>query len=376
MDIGAEPSQTIVVKLPEWVPVAARNYLVHTETGVPIRALARANACHASTILRQVRRFENRRDDPLVDDILRDLSRHVPRSSQQSRTDTAPMQIEVRSQPTVSVDTLTEAQIEKGALRVLRRLCEQGAVLASARDMTLAVVVRDTPDGVSTRTATVEKEIAQAMALREWINCADAGARIARYHITSLGRAALKRLLAASENRAQGLGDWADQGDGAREWSQRSGDPEDARPLRYNLSESPLAGLARRKDRDGKPFLTRDMVTAGERLREDFELAQMGPKVAQNWERYLTGPLPSRGSKGSEGGSEAARNRVMAALHDLGPGLGDVVLRCCCFLEGLEVAEKRMGWAARSGKIVLRIALLRLRQHYDATQGKYGPKIG
>ena len=51
-----------------------------------------------------------------------------------------------------------------------------------------------------------------------------------------------------------------------------------------------------------------------------------------------------------------ARDRVALALRDLGPGLGDVALRVCCFLEGIEAAERRMGWAARSGKIVLRIA--------------------
>jgi len=42
-----------------------------------------------------------------------------------------------------------------------------------------------------------------------------------------------------------------------------------------------------------------------------------------------------------------------------------VALRCCCYLQGLEIVEKRMGWSARSGKIVLRIALQRLRRHYD-----------
>jgi len=56
---------------------------------------------------------------------------------------------------------------------------------------------------------------------------------------------------------------------------------------------------------------------------------------------------------------------VAGALRDLGPGLGDVALRCCCYLEGLELAERRMGWSARSGKVVLRIALQRLKRHYD-----------
>ena len=109
------------------------------------------------------------------------------------------------------------------------------------------------------------------------------------------------------------------------------------------------------------------MVAAGERLREDFELAQMGPRVTQNWDRFLTtgrsGAMPERGLAE---GPVAARARVAEALRALGPGLGDIALRCCCFLEGLETAEKRMGWSARSGKIVLRIALQRLSQHYQA----------
>ena len=68
----------------------------------------------------------------------------------------------------------------------------------------------------------------------------------------------------------------------------------------------------------------------------------------------------------------AARDQIA----DLGPGLGDMVLRCCGFLEGLEAAEKRMGWSARSGKIVLRIALQRLKRHYDETCGGKAPLIG
>ena len=58
--------------------------------------------------------------------------------------------------------------------------------------------------------------------------------------------------------------------------------------MRYSLAESPLTALARRRDKDGSPFLSDKLVTAGERLREDFELAQMGPNVTQNWSRFLT----------------------------------------------------------------------------------------
>ncbi|HRM74884.1 MAG TPA: DUF6456 domain-containing protein, partial [Paracoccus sp. (in: a-proteobacteria)] len=109
----------------------------------------------------------------------------------------------------------------------------------------------------------------------------------------------------------------------------------------------------------------------------DFELAQMGARVAQNWDRFLTAGIDvSRMSGSHGGGAEGARNRVAAALRELGPGMGDMCLRVCCFLEGIEMTERRLGWSARSGKIVLRLALQRLERHYRETYGSGSPLIG
>jgi hypothetical protein len=365
--------------LPRWVPEAARHYLAHTETGLPIRVLARRADVHASTVLRQIRRFEQRRDDPLIDEALRQLSSCLGRSG--DKMDGSEMTKMTNSSP-AQPGPPSEDQIAREGARVLRRMAETGAVLAVARDMEMGVVVREDGNGETHRTAVVPREIAQAMALKEWIACPEPEARIARYHITGAGRSALKQLLADAENAAQGLGGFAEAQAGFAAKPGLRGAPVEEDDLlhqmRNGMSESPLVGLARRRDKDGRPFLDRSLVAAGERLREDFELSQMGPKVTQDWDTFLTtgGPRPALSGSAAETGANAARERVGLALTDLGPGLGDVALRACCYLEGMESLEKRMGWSARSGKIVLRIALQRLKRHYQETHGKFGPKIG
>lgn len=374
---NAEMSQemTAHLLLPAWLPEPLRHYLHHTEAGLSFRAIARAEGRAASTVMRQVRRFESRRDDPLWDEALAALSCMRPDPAP-ARKDTKTMSAPLRTAPIA----MEEATLASEARRILRRLTEPGAVLAIAPDMDRAAVLRNLPDGRSVRTGVLERAVAQAFVLRDWIGCRKPG-RIATYEITAAGRAALKRMM--DEDARQGDDGFAEAatpfGDQHRIWDKRVVSEGDGpRRIRYNLAESPVAVLGRRRDKDGKPFLEAELVAVAERLREDFELAQMGPRVAQNWERFLTGGDRGgfRPEAGRAEGPRDARDRVAAALRDLGPGLGDVALRCCCYLEGLEVAEKRMGWAARSGKIVLRIALLRLKRHYDEVYGRSGPLIG
>ena len=362
--------------LPDWLPDRVRLYLSHTEDGLSIRALARQVGLNASTVMRQVRRFEMRRDDPLMDEALSSLSRDAMPPSDPDRKDAPTMTAPIRA----AAKMTDEVTLLREGRRVLRRLAEPGAVLAIASDMEKAVVMREFPDGRSARTGIVERSVAQAFTLKDWIHCRKVG-RVSTYEITQAGRMALKRMIededrARQAAMAEAPGVFAAQ---HRVWDERQVmDDDGPRRMRYNLAESPVAVLGRRRDKDGKPFLETPLVEAAERLREDFELAQMGPRIAQNWEKFLTGG--DRGSFRSDSGlaegPSRARERVAAALRDLGPGLGDVALRVCCFLEGIEAAERRMGWAARSGKIVLRIALMRLRRHYDETYGRSGPLIG
>lgn len=360
------PTGTAVVQ-PDDMPHDARLYLRHVEEGQSIRALARSEGCHASTILRRIRRFEARRDDPLIDGALAEGA-DKPRKLD-----------------------------DRQAMRLLRRLAEPGAVLVTAEGMEKAIISRD-----DIRTAVLDRWIAEVLALRGWVSTAAAPGRVQRHAITPAGRDALRAMLRSPRQRkaVPGPADFSDarpvsdgspcgmaeapagfdHADRHRVWEQRVvEDPEDGRRrrTRVNIAESPLLLLARRRDGAGKPFLTQGMVTAGERLREDFELAHIGPRVTQNWAGFMTSGIDvSRSGGGYRGGSESARDRVAMALRDLGPGMGDIVLRVCCFLEGIEMTERRLGWSARSGKIVLRLALMRLERHYEETYGSGSRLIG
>lgn len=341
---------------PTWVPEAARNYLAHTEGGQSIRALAREAQVHPSTILRRVRRVESSRDDPLVDAALRQLS-----------TRAVPAEEPERSEPSLGDDLSALAQ---EAMPVLRRLVEPGTVLAVARDMEKGVVVREGLDSEPHRLAVVDRRLAEAMALQDWITCDGPEARITRYRVTGQGRAVLRAVLAEAASRG-GLSEAAARWDGSAE----SADDDRLRHMRSLLLESPLSALARRRDGQGAPFLTRDQVAAGERLREDFEVAQRGSDAPTDWDGLLTRLMTISADAFSPLGPQGAGARVARALIALGPGLADVALRCCCLLEGLEAVEGRMGWSARSGKIVLRIALERLARHYRESGGA-GTLIG
>ena len=146
-----------------------------------------------------------------------------------------------------------------------------------------------------------------------------------------------------------------------------------------NPDESPLAWLARRKDKDGRPMIGAQEFNAGEKLRADFTLSQMTPRVTSNWSGFLSGG--GGGRRGPPGhGIDiadhiiAANVRVQQALKAVGPELSGILVDVCCHLKGLEASEKSAGWPQRSGKIVLQIALRKLARHYGLVREGEGAR--
>ncbi len=348
-------SEDFPARVPPWMPKETLTYLAHTEGGISLRNLARHKGVHASTILRQVRAIEARREDVLVDKFLQRLGKQVQANAQSAS----------RSEPDSGVDGLSEKQHKEEFLRVLGHLRDPAALLAVVPDMEKAVVVRETEEGDTTRRATLDRAVAEVMAFKGWIAC-DAFGKILKYRITAAGRAALGKFMAQSEMQALGL-----QEDQAK-FAFEDLPTEGPRSGRGHTTDTPLALLARRREKTGQRFLAPDLVAVGERLHEDYVLAGLTPSKEETWDQFV---CRVQSQKPEAPQAARAQDRVVSALRDLGPGLGDAVLRCCCCLDGLELTEKRMGWSARSGKIVLRIALQRLKRYY-AGLGDEGALVG
>jgi hypothetical protein len=140
--------------------------------------------------------------------------------------------------------------------------------------------------------------------------------------------------------------------------------PDGRQSVTIDESESPLAWLARRKGRDGRPLIEPVQLLAGERLRAEFTRAQLMPRITANWSAAV--------SDGRHGGSPAslteaviaARQRVRQALDAVGPEFSGLLLDVCCFLKGLADVERERNWPTRSAKVVLQLGLDRLARHY------------
>ena len=140
--------------------------------------------------------------------------------------------------------------------------------------------------------------------------------------------------------------------------------------------ESPISWLARRRGRDGRPMIEVHQLQSGERLRADFTRTLLMPRTTSNWSNPLAAARHGGGTERADSLTEtivAARQRVRHALDAVGPEFSGLLVDVCCFLKGLEGIERERAWQARSGKIVLQLALDRLARHYGYASQTRGP---
>ena len=134
---------------------------------------------------------------------------------------------------------------------------------------------------------------------------------------------------------------------------------ERVRSVSVNLAESPLGWLL------AHGHLSRRQYEAGERLRVDWERANLDPRVTMRWDAAPSSPRGG-GSSGVDLSLAQldARRRFESASGHAGAGLADILWRVVCAGEGMRDAERALGWPARAGKLVLTLALDRVADHY------------
>lgn len=255
-----------------------------------------------------------------------------------------------------SARTPTRDETGRAMRRLLQALAEPGArgALSPLEASTLVVVAaRKGVTVARARFAAAAGDAALAEGLVRWEQ--EGGER--RLALTDAGRAHLRRLSASDVDQAEPFR--AQHASYALRQLEKG-----ARPTLVNDAESPLAWLARRKDRDGRSFLDAAQLEAGERFRRDIEQAQLLQRVTANWEASI-----NAARQGADAGAVSevaidARRRLARAVDATGPELAGLLTDVCGYLKGLEIVESERGWPARSAKVVLKIALDRLARHY------------
>lgn len=336
---------------------AIRHYLIHAGLDWSIRKIARGAKCHPSTVLRQIKQIELRRSDPLFNAAIETAYAAFSHRAEQAQPSVNYGKAFQMTLLTNQFSAHPRSGIEVQEIHsILTKLSEPNAILAIADSMEKAVVVREDRNGQTVRTGIVDCHLAQYLSIKKWVAC-DRKGKISRFRITSSGTKALLAMGEAVESekapKQQEFG-FAEAPAGFD--MNRASSVQRLKRPRYSDAETPVSVLARRKDKTGKPFLTAAQVAAADRLRTDYVLAELQPQSGD----YIN----------QNASVQAAKERLDDALTTLGAGLSDVALRVCCMLEGVEAAEKSLGWSARSAKIVLRIALQQLVRHYEKNRNK------
>lgn len=129
------------------------------------------------------------------------------------------------------------------------------------------------------------------------------------------------------------------------------------RSVTVNLGESPIEWL------HARGHLSDRLHDAGEALRADYERSQLSPNVTMRWDPVRVRTTGEQGLTPTER-QIAAKQRFDGAMAAAGKGLEDILWRVVCAGEGLPQSEKELGWPARSGKLVLKLALDRVADFY------------
>ena len=128
-----------------------------------------------------------------------------------------------------------------------------------------------------------------------------------------------------------------------------------------NLAESPLSRLVTTE----RAFLQPHHIDAAERVRVLVERAQLRTRTTMNYSGATAGGKTQRNGAESITDMAVDARRTLDAIHCVLPAeCAGVVMDVCGWLKGLQQVERERSWPRRSAKLVLRIGLEQVAQHF------------
>jgi len=338
--------------LPSWAPRSLSMYIACCHFKLSMREVARQLQVQPSTVSRNLKRLKGMQGDPLFKSGLTKIACAVVEYLQ------SPGQLSHRdkSGSEISRYLLQNDKLRRESVFILEALSKQSHSLIVSLDLTTAILSQKDPETHPNNTRPVDLSVIEVLVIT---GCLKVN-QLDKFFLCSLTSTANQRLI-QHRRTARTKYEYLQQAYRSLPTQKNAKNRETSfyHPgLHYNAPipnrEAPLKLLARFRDRSGKYFLSPEQVQAGMSLKEDYELGLVvssgdcGKSTAQVSSALRWDPLV----------------RFNSAVTFAGPILGDVAVRCCCFHQGMEQIEKELEWSARSGKIVLRIALTQLAVFY------------
>lgn len=285
-------------------PEAIEAYIRHTVDSVPMREIARDKGREPSTVMRQVRRVEDFRDNPDWGFILDKLAEAWDREVTLDRA-------QVFKALEVTLDEATAEMQKLGPI-----LSEEGALVGITEGCMAGIFV---DNEVMRRT---DRRIALAWIATGWLMLTNSSPRVRRYQVTD--RAATE----VSEDESPPLVP-----------TPKAVKTDTPKYTRKAWGDEPIEKLRLMKRR-GLANVTGVEIQTAIELRELMHLAK------------------------HEGQGSASLIQVVAIQKALGPEMFDLLHDFLHVGTGLEQLEKNYSWPARSAKVVLVVALQQV-QHFD-----------
>lgn len=352
---------------PRWLPESILIFIAHKRYGLSMRQIARELDIQPSTVSRNIKRTSHKLTDPLFEAGLKRVSLALPKHDRPNDQSTATLQPAIcclkRTQQAKTL--LKEDKFRQESKRLLEALSAPNKRLVLSPELDNAVIINIDYNATSRKQEYFDRSLAEALVMNDWIEIKHQS-RLLSYAITDKARNHIRHCSAIDTKKKTYLrGDLSKSIQPIHTQLEVSKTVVDKRTLvsPEKKGEAPILALSRLRDKAGESFLNSVLVTAGQLLREDFELSSFISSI-ENTRDMGSETSPSPITRHSSIETTDPEARLAQALHFLGPGLSDVAVRCCCHLQGMEQIEKELNWSARSGKIVLRIALMQLVQFY------------